>query len=422
MPIISFGLNHRHAGIDLRGRASILPQDLSDSLRHLVLSASFIQEAMILSTCNRTELHCAVDTNEYGTAKDHLLRWLASHRNITLAELSEKTYCHWETDAIRHLMSVAVGLDSQILGEPQIFGQFKTAYLAGVSANTIGPELEPVITFVLRTGKRIRNETEIGRHSISLAQATLSVGQQIFSNFSEVQVLLLGAGDIIRLMSKHLATAGIKSIDVANRTIENAQSIATEVHGAAIPLAEIGDLLHKYDIVISSTNSSGPIVSKEVVELACRLRRYKPMFFADLAVPRDIDPQISSLKHVYVYTIDDLATIIQSNLESRQASVEQVAKLIDDGVEQLGVDQRVRQAADSVTQFRQSMEQIRDRQIDVARARLQAGGDPHEVIEILANELTNKLAHTPTMALREVSAAADDELLERLRSAYGLKK
>lgn len=421
MPIIAFGLNHRHAGIDLRGRASILPEDLKNSLPLLVNSAEYISEALVLSTCNRTELHCIVQQEDEQIVEEHLRRWLAEHRNITLSELVDKTYFFSTSEATRHIMRVAAGLDSQVLGEPQIFGQYKAAYQAAVKTGTIGPELEPIVTAVVRTCKRIRNETEIGRHCTSLPQAAVLKTQQEFPNLSSIRVLLIGAGQIIRAVSKYLHTAGVRAITVANRTLANAVRIAQDVDGKVIPLTEYGEHLYEFDVLITSTNSDRPIVSFEVVKNACEQRRDKPMLIADLAVPRDVDPFVRNLEQVRVFTVDELSSDIQTNLSSRHESVHQAEQIIEEGLENLNDSFRAREVSTTVSKYRSNMEDIRDQEIDFAVTRLRAGEDPQQVIANLAQSLTQKLVHFPTVALRNASIAEDVELLNRLCTAYEIE-
>lgn len=422
MSIVAFGLNHRNADIDLRGRASILPQQLQGALHHLLEAVSCIEEAMILSTCNRTEVHCAVQTPpSNSTISDQLNRWLAGYRNIALSELENKTYIHRDQSAVQHIMRVAAGMDSQILGEPEIFGQYKFAYQEAQVADTIGECLDQVVLATTQTCKKIRSGTEIGQHSMSIAQATITRAQQIFSDFESLRAMLIGAGATIKLVAQHLRAAGIQSIGVANRTLDHAQQIVAEHGGDAIPLAEFGENLHKYDLLISSTNSPTPIVSREVVAEAYKKRRYRPFFIADLAVPRDVDPFVDQLTNVYVYTIDDLSSIVRSNLALRQQQVVKAEEFILEGGLDLEQNARVRSQSHIVAQFRKNLESIRDKEARDAIARLEAGEDPQEIIASLAHTLTKKLAHPPTIALRNASATGDIELLRHLHEAYGLE-
>lgn len=423
MSIVAFGLNHRNADIDLRGRASILPQQLQGALHHLLESVSCVEEAMILSTCNRTEVHCAVQSPpSKSMMSDQLIRWLAGYRNIALSELENKTYIHWDQSAVQHIMRVAAGLDSQILGEPEIFGQYKFAHQEAQVADTIGKYLDLVVLTTTQTCKKIRSCTEIGQHSMSIAQASITRAQQIFSDFESLQAMLIGAGATIKLVAQHLRSAGIQSIGIANRTLDHAQQLVAEHGGEAIPLTEFGEHLYKYDLLISSTNSPTPVVSREVVAEAYKKRRHRPFFIADLAVPRDVDPFVDQLKNVYVYTIDDLSSIVRSNLALRQQQVAKAEKFILEGGLDLEQNTRVRSQSHIVAQFRKNLESIRDQEARDAIARLEAGDNPQEVIASLAHTLTMKLAHPPTIALRNASANGDLELLRHLHEAYGLEE
>ncbi len=418
MPILAFGLNHRTAGIDLRGRAAILPAELNQTLKSLVDSQPFIRGAMVLSTCNRTEVHCTVACTHAASPEAAVCNWLAQYRNLALSELEGRTYAYVGAQAIRHIMSVAAGLDSQVLGEPEIFGQYKSAYGAAQGANTLDPELELLATTVIQTGKRVRTDTELGRHSVSVSQLTVVLAKQIFSDVSQAKALLLGAGQTIRLASQHLQSAGIQTIDVANRTVANAVKIAESVGGKAIPLTEIGNCLHHYDLVISSTNSATPIVSKEVVAEACQHRRQRPIFIADLAVPRDIDPLVGEIADAHVYNIDDLSSIAHVNLSLRQDAVGAANDIITEGVDSYETAIRARRVSDTVTRYRENLEMIRDQEFQAALTRLKAGEDPQSIIESMSYTLTNKLAHHPTVALRKASISDDGELLQHLMLAY----
>ena len=421
MPIIAFGLNHRTAGIDLRGRASILPGKLQPALNSLVQSAAFVQEALILSTCNRTEVHAILGNVPREAAQANLLRWLANLQDLTLAELETTTYFCWDDEAVSHIIRVAAGLDSQVLGEPQILGQFKAAFDAAAAAKTCKSRLVDVATTAIRAAKRIRTETNVGRNSISVAQAAVIMARQIYSDLSKTRVLLLGAGETICLVSKHMSSAQVASIGIANRTPAHAAALAKQIGAHSMPLAEIGNRLHEYDILISSTNSPTTIVSREVVAKACNLRRFRPMFIVDLAVPRDIDPTVSNLDNVYLYTIDDLTSVIDENLKAREEAAMQAHCLVDEGVERYKEECRIRQVADLISDFRNSVTQIRDSEIDKARSRLQSGEDPQEVIERLGGDLANKLAHQPTIALKDAGKAKDQQLLEMLRNLFRAK-
>ena len=377
-----------------------------------------MKEAIILSTCNRTEVHASLENIDEERARAHLHKWLASYRNLTLSELESTTYSYWNEEAVKHIISVAAGLDSLVLGEPQIFGQFKAAYDTAQRLSAANTDLTEVAMAAIKTVKKIRTETDIGRNSVSVAQATVIMARQIFSDLSRTKVLLLGAGETICLVSKHMQSANAQAIDIANRTLANATALAKEIGGNSMTLAEIGDRMHEYDIVISSTNSPTSVVSKDVVVEACGQRRFRPMFLVDLAVPRDIDPAVSELDNVYLYTIDDLTAVIEENMKAREDAASQALCLVDEGLSSYREDFKIRQVSRLISEFRASVDQVRDEEIEKARARLRSGEDPQKVIERLGGDLANKLAHQPTMAFKDASKADDEELIELLRNLF----
>ena len=422
MPIVAFGLSHRTAGVDLRGRAAILPKDLKSALDALLKSASFVREAIILSTCNRTEILANLAEESQYIVELHLRCWLADYCNLATSELKQTTYCHWNDDAIDHIIRVASGLDSQVLGEPQILGQFKDAVDIAGTSGSMHDGLSAVVNAAIKTSKTIRTETELGRHSVSLPQAALILARQIFSDLVETRVLLLGAGDTISLVSSHFKSAGIQRIDVANRTLSHARSIAKQVNGSAFHLWDIGDRLQHYDIVVSSTSSPTTVVSKNIVEEASKHRRYKPIFLVDLAVPRDIDPTVSLLSNVYLYTIDDLTSVIDDNLQLREVAANGAQTYVQQGRIEYHQQQSSRQLSGVIANFRENVACLRDSEISKALARLKAGDDPTEVVERLGGDLANKLAHEPTMALKRANQLQDHKALELLCDAFAGRK
>ncbi|MCH2411308.1 glutamyl-tRNA reductase, partial [Myxococcota bacterium] len=277
MTILAYGINHKTADISLRERIAFSASEIQSALTRLIDSEKEIKEAAILSTCNRTEVYCATTQSHENAVKN----WLASDRQIKQYELDQASYTLWEKDAASHIMRVASGLDSQIVGEPQIMGQVKTAYELARAAGTLGTELNVLSDLSLRVAKRVRTETEIGNHPVSVAYAAVTMAQQIFTDIKKTRVLLIGAGKTIDLVSAHMQSAGVTSIDIANRTISNAARIAVRTGGSALQLSQINEKLHRYDVVISSTGSTLPILGKGAVEKACRQRRHKPIFMVD---------------------------------------------------------------------------------------------------------------------------------------------
>ena len=416
MTILAYGINHKTADISLRERIAFSSSEIQSALTRLIDSEKKIKEAAILSTCNRTEVYCATTQSHENTVKN----WLASDRQIKQYELDQASYTLWEKDAASHIMRVASGLDSQIVGEPQIMGQVKTAYELARAAGTLGTELNVLSDLSLRVAKRVRTETEIGNHPVSVAYAAVTMAQQIFTDIKKTRVLLIGAGKTIDLVSAHMQSAGVTSIDIANRTISNAARIAVKTGGSALKLSQINEKLHRYDVVISSTGSTLPILGKGAVEKACRQRRHKPIFMVDIAVPRDIEPEVQTLSDVYLYSIDDLTEIIDENIANRTKAAEKAEQLIHEGTLNYEQELRVRSSQDLVSRLREGAGNQRDTEVAKALLRIKSGSDPEQVIERLGRDLTNKLIHPPTIAMRTASADNKRALLEYLISVYDL--
>ena len=416
MTILAYGINHKTADISLRERIAFSASEIQSALTRLIDSEKKIKEAAILSTCNRTEVYCATTQSHENAVKN----WLASDRQIKQYELDQASYTLWEKDAASHIMRVASGLDSQIVGEPQIMGQVKTAYELARAAGTLGTELNVLSDLSLRVAKRVRTETEIGNHPVSVAYAAVTMAQQIFTDIKKTRVLLIGAGKTIELVSAHMQSAGVTSIDIANRTISNAARIAVKTGGSALKLSQINEKLHRYDVVISSTGSTLPILGKGAVEKACRQRRHKPIFMVDIAVPRDIEPEVQTLSDVYLYSIDDLTEIIDENIANRTKAAEKAEQLIHEGTLNYEQELRVRSSQDLVSRLREGAGNQRDTEVAKALLRIKSGSDPEQVIERLGRDLTNKLIHPPTIAMRTASADNKRALLEYLISVYDL--
>ena len=416
MTILAYGINHKTADISLRERIAFSASEIQSALTRLIDSEKNINEVAILSTCNRTEIYCATTQSHENTVKN----WLASDRQIIQYELDQASYTLWEKDAASHIMRVASGLDSQIVGEPQIMGQVKTAYELARAAGTLGTELNVLSDLSLRVAKRIRTETEIGNHPVSIAYAAVTMAQQIFTDIKKTRVLLIGAGKTIELVATHMQSAGVKSVDIANRTVSNAARIALKTGGSALKLSQINEKLHRYDIVISSTGSTLPIIGKGAVEKACRQRRHKPIFMVDIAVPRDIEPEVQTLSDVYLYSIDDLTEIIDENISNRTKAAEKAEQLIHEGTLSYEQELRVRSSQDLMSRLREGAGRQRDAEVAKALLRIESGSDPEQVIERLGRDLTNKLMHPPTIAMRRASADNKPALLEYLISVYDL--
>jgi glutamyl-tRNA reductase len=418
MAILAYGLNFRTAPIDLRERIAFPAESLVQAHRDLTSSVPAVGEVAILSTCNRTELYCSAEMND----QEALVDWLSRYRNVAPSDIRDAAYAHWDRDAARHLMRVAAGLDSQVLGEPQILGQVKDAYDMAREAGTLGPELNLLSQVTLNVAKQVRTDTDIGRNPVSVAYAAVSLAQQIFADLSQNTALLLGAGDTIELVAQHLHNAGIGSMTIANRTLANAKALAANFGARAIQLTDVPSVLAQHDIVIASTGSPFPVLGKGAVEAAIRSRRHRPMFMVDIAVPRDIEPEVAELRDVYLYSIDDLTEIVEANVSERRRAAESAEDMIVAGTDRYFREKRIRDAQHLLTSFRSRAEVLQLAELERARARLLNGENAEEVMKALARTLTNKLIHEPTIAIREASAEGRHDMLDYVRTLYGLDK
>ncbi len=416
MAILAYGLSFRTAPIELRERIAFPEEALVQALHHIRSHVPGVREVAILSTCNRTELYCSLSQADHQAVAD----WLAEQRQIDRPQLDTVCYVHWNRDAARHLMRVAAGLDSQVLGEPQIMGQFKDACDLANHAGTMGPELHMLSQMTLNVAKRIRTDTDIGRNPVSVAFAAVSLAQQIFSDLKHSKALLLGAGDTIELVANHLQQAGIQSMTIANRTLGNAQQLAARFGGTALPLTDAAAHLHEYDVVIASTGSPHHVLSTAEVAQAMRKRRHRPVFMVDIAVPRDIEPGVGDLSDVFLYSIDDLTEIIELNMQDRVESAALAEQLVDEGVNKYHREKRVHEARDLLLSFRGQAERIQEQELQRALQQLRNGADAEQVLMQFSRTLTNKLIHPPTIAIREATADGRADLLDFVQSLYNL--
>lgn len=414
MTLLAFGINHTTAPLALRERVAFAPENLQSAMQEACAEAG-LAEVAILSTCNRTEIYA---TSEGDAAA--IQAWLVNHTAIAAEDLAKSYYCYQDQEAVRHMMKVAGGLDSLVLGEPQILGQMKSAFASAKEAGTLGAELHATFQQVFNIAKRVRTETAIGENPVSVAYAAVSLAQQIFSNLKQDTALLVGAGETIELVARHLVEQGIKHIIVANRTLDRAQRLAGEFSGEAILLADIPEQLHRADLVISSTASQLPLLGKGAVESALKKRKHKPMFMLDIAVPRDIEEQVGELDDVYLYTVDDLHAVIDENKKSRVAAADQAEEIINQGVEQFLRQQRALDAVETVKAYRQKAEQLRDIELQKALRSLQTGANAEQVLQLFARNLTNKLIHSPTTVLKEASASSRHHVVQVAQELFEL--
>ena len=406
MALIALGLNHLTAPLALRERVAFPPEATSPALAGLSAEPG-VREAAILSTCNRTELYCTVEPG----AEAAPAAWLHRHRELTRERVDEFLYRHHDADAVRHLFRVATGLESMVLGEPQILGQVKDAYAHAREAHTLKAPLERLFQNTFAVAKRVRSDTRIGANPVSVAFTAVRLAERVFADLGEACVLLVGAGETIELAARHLTEARVSRLIVANRTLENAQTLATRFGGYAIALADIGKHLAEADIVISSTASRERVLTRAQVAAAIAARRRRPMFLVDIAVPRDIDADVASIEDVFLYTIDDLREVIDENLRGRREAARDAEAMIELSVEHFMGWWRALDLHNPVVDLRKNAEANRDQVLAKSHAMLARGRPADEVLAFLANTLTNKLLHAPSANLRAAALRGDAELL-----------
>ncbi|PNH89322.1 glutamyl-tRNA reductase [Vibrio diazotrophicus] len=416
MSLLAIGINHNTASVELREKVAFGPDKLSEALGQLSAD-SHVNGSVILSTCNRTEIYCDVKSS----SKNKLIEWLTQFHNVSPEDLKPSLYVHEDQAAIRHLMRVSCGLDSLVLGEPQILGQVKQAYADSRKNNAVDSSLDKWFQKAFSVAKRVRTETEIGGSAVSVAYAACTLAKHIFESLSDATVLLVGAGETIELVAKHLAGHNCKRIIVANRTRERAMSLAEEFNAEVIALNEIPDHLHFADIVISSTASPLPIIGKGMVESALKKRRHQPMLFVDIAVPRDIESQVGDLNDAYLYSVDDLQSIVDSNIEQRKVEAIQAEAIVSEESAAFMSWMRSLQAVDSIRDYRKAANDIREELLSKSLQALAAGGDPEKLLVELSNKLTNKLIHNPTRAMQSAAELGEPAKLAIIRQSLGLE-
>jgi glutamyl-tRNA reductase len=417
MSLLVIGINHKSAPLAVRERVNFAPEQMGDALAD-ALAAAQIDEIAILSTCNRTEIF-AVDSDEHD-GDSRLLQWLGNYHHMTFDELRECTYVYRDQHALQHMMQVASGLDSMILGEPQILGQMKSAYAVAAHSGSIASELGRVFPQVFNIAKRVRTDTAIGENPVSVAYAAVNLTQHIFTDLSKTRALLIGAGETIELVARHLTDKGVSNIVVANRTLGRARELAEQFRAEAVLLAEIPEQLAKADIVISSTASQLPILGKGAVEHALKTRKHKPIFMLDLAVPRDIEEQVGELDDIYLYTVDDLKDMVDEGLKNREQEARKADQIIAAGVEEFYQQLRSLNAVSTVKALRSKAETLRDAELEKALRALARGDAPETVLTGLARNLTNKLLHSPSSQMRRASAMGRNEVITWSRELFEL--
>lgn len=415
MAIFALGINHKTAPVNIREQVAFTPEKLPLALTG-ILAQSPASEAAIVSTCNRTELYCELHAND----RDALIRWFEDFHGIEHNTLDPYIYSFTDQEAVKHILRVASGLDSLVLGEPQILGQIKDAYGTASTAGTIGRQLNRLFQHTFSVAKQVRTDTAIGSSPVSVAFAAVSLAKRIFANLSDHTALLIGAGDTIELVARHLKDQNVKHIIVANRTVERAQILAEQFNGEAIALAEMPSRLLDADIIISSTASQLPILGKGAVESALKARKHRPIFMVDIAVPRDIEPEVGDLRDVYLYTVDDLHDVIQEGQQSRQQAAQQAEEIIENETQHFLGWLRSLDAVDTIRAYRDKADIVREEALQLAQRQLTSGKDPQQVIQDLARGLTNKLVHDPSVQLSRSAYDGREELLILAQELFNL--
>ncbi len=436
MALVLVGINHNTASIDLREKVAFPPEIVADALAQ-VYAMSAIHEVVIVSTCNRTEVYLdfvstdSDDSSEESAsepARNRLLvdrqqlvlQWLADFHRLSLEDLGNCSYTFVGEDVVRHLMKVSCGLDSMVLGEPQILGQIKSAYAVSKDLNVVGQSLGRAFQGAFSIAKEVRTDTAIGENPVSVAYAAVTLAERIFSDLPSLSVLLIGAGRTIELVVKHLVDKGVSNIVVANRTLANAMEIANHFDARGVLLSEIPEQLITADIVVSSTNSQLPLLGKGAVERALKQRKHKPMLLIDLAVPRDIESEVAEIADAYLYSIDDISEVIEDSVKSRAEAAAQAELIIQRGVEGFRKQLRSLNAVSTLRAFREKADAIREQELRRAIKALEKGEPAEAVLGSLARSITNKLIHSPSVQMKKASADGRDELLKLTQELYEL--
>lgn len=413
MQLTVVGLNHQTAPLSIREKLAFAADRLPEAVRSLIAGEA-AQEAVILSTCNRTELYAVGDSNK-------IINWLAAYQNCPRADIEPYLYVYGCSETVRHVFRVACGLDSMVLGEPQILGQIKDALRIAQEQKTVDSWLNSLFQKTFSVAKDVRSNTEVGEHSVSMAAASVKMVEQIFPSVDKLNVLFIGAGEMIELVATYFAAKNPKLITVANRTLPRAQELCEKlsVHAEPCLLTKLPEILHQYDVVVSSTASQLPLVGKGMVERALKARQNMPVFMLDLAVPRDIEAEAGELDDVYLYTVDDMVNIVQSGKESRQKAAEEAERMVAEKVAEFIEWQRSREHVPLIRALREEGERARRQVLENALKQLAKGTPPEEVLERLSVQLTNKLLHSPTHTLSQ-SGNKENGLVDAVAQIYHL--
>lgn len=416
MPIVVIGINHKTAPVSIREKVAFSEQQLEETLSS---ELPFFDEKLILSTCNRTEVYASVNDQ---ASTESLKDWYAQQHVENVGDESIKPYVYQFSDAeaVQHTFRVASGLDSMVLGEPQILGQLKSALKTASEHKATGSKLNRLMQHAFSTAKKVRTETEIGSNPVSVAYTAVNLAKQIFGDLGNQTALLIGAGETIELVGRHLKTAGIKQITIANRSLENARQLGESLEAHVIGLPEIGDNLPFADIVISSTASPIPVIGKGSVEKALKKRKHNPIFMVDIAVPRDIEAEVGELNDIYLYTVDDLQSVVDQNIDARRRAAEMAETMIDHEAQVFLSWLNAQEQLKHVKNYRRQLESIKQETLNKALQQLKNGKSAEEALQFLAHTLTNKIGHMPTQTLNHAAHAGDMQTIKTAGKLLGL--
>ncbi len=415
MALVTLGLSHHRAPVEARERLAFTEADLPSAVERL-RSLPGVEEAAILSTCNRTEIMTVTSLDE----ESRLIDWWRRERQAPDGYIEKFLYTHRDQGSVTHSLRVASGLDSLVVGEPQILGQMKQTYTLAAEVKALGPVLGRLFQHAFAVAKLVRSQTQIGAHPVSVAYAALQMARRIFTDMQSQTALLIGAGEMMQLVGRHLHQHGVGRIVVANRSLERAEKLAREVHGYAISLNDLPNYLADADLVVSSTAARGFLIDRASMQRVVKSRRRKPVFMIDLAVPRDIDPAIAELEDIYLYSIDDLRAVIADNMKLREEAARQAEVLVQSQAQEFARWLESRDAGGTIQQLRSRARSTRDEVLDKARKRLASGQSPEAVMAFLADTLSNKLLHAPSQALRRADAVEQAMLLNAARRLFDL--
>ena len=410
MSLVAIGMNHKTASLDIREKISVNNEESSRILKKLY-SMPIIDEVFLISTCNRTEIYCEMDDLNY---VENISAWLLKQKAMLLKDYENNIYSYSDSSVVKHALNVASGLDSMIIGEPQILGQFKDAFNKASDAGTIGKNLDRLFQYAFSTAKEIRTDTNVGSNSISIANVAVALSDQFYDDLSDKSALLIGAGETVYIAAKNLRKKNIKDIYIANRTYENAKIIAEEVSGTAISLQEIPEKIKYSDIILSAVSGNIPIIGKGAIETSLKFRKHKPIYIVDLGVPRNIESEVKDLPDIFLYTLDNIQDLVKKNYKTRKEAASDAENIIDSRVQDY-MNWRKSQSAFSIIKlYRDDCEKIRQDSLNKSLNQLKLGKDPKEVLKQLSINLTSKLSHKPTLALNKAGQTENRKLINLL--------